>query len=354
MNDSVNDGLNHSLNDSLNPSVNPRQHDSANHHRTVVGWDGGDAAADAVAWAVERERGRHGTIALVRVVADHHHSSNYAAVQSAIEAAQLELTAEATRLGKLAPECFITTTVVHGDPLDELIGQANPGWVLAVGAAKRHRSPFGHGSSLAAQIAAAANGPVAIIPPAIIPPAVNSPATNSPNTGTAGSRRRTGVVVGVDGSAESLRAVDVAIAEAVRRQEELILIHAWQEPTALAEEYTIDPRLVEAVEEQGERILAAATTSIFERYPELRVRAQLVGGAAEIALREAATTAALVVVGTRHLRGLKRILLGSVSHYVVQHLQCPTIVVGHGSAESGSDGSSSEQSGSEQQSGGQR
>jgi nucleotide-binding universal stress UspA family protein len=279
--------------------------------KTVVGWDGSAPADAALDWALERERPRNGTIALVRVVDDTQISADYYVTEEAVDAASDELKKEAARLKVVAPGCFVTTTIVRGDPVDELLRFSNEQWVLAVGTEK-HRSPhFRYGWSLGARLAAAAAGPVAVIPP-------------KPAEGAAS----TGVVVGVDASFESQEAIEVAAEEALRRHDELLLVHAWQEPAILAEEYVYDPRLVRGVEEQGERILALASDKIAARFPGLQLRRQLFHAPAELALLESAREAALLVVGTRHLRGMKRLLLGSVSHSVLINIACPTIVVG--------------------------
>jgi nucleotide-binding universal stress UspA family protein len=55
-----------------------------------------------------------------------------------------------------------------------------------------------------------------------------------------------------------------------------------------------------------------------------------VHGTPATALLRAGETANLLVVGNRGLVGIRRILLGSVSHEVVVGIDCPTIVVGRG------------------------
>jgi nucleotide-binding universal stress UspA family protein len=54
---------------------------------------------------------------------------------------------------------------------------------------------------------------------------------------------------------------------------------------------------------------------------------QFAHGPVGAALVEAAQQAALLVVGTRRLRGLSRVVEGSVSHYCLSHAGCPVLAV---------------------------
>jgi nucleotide-binding universal stress UspA family protein len=53
----------------------------------------------------------------------------------------------------------------------------------------------------------------------------------------------------------------------------------------------------------------------------------VVEGSAEYAVVDASTDAELAVVGSRGRGALKTLVLGSVSHHVVQHAACPVVVV---------------------------
>ncbi|MET0990041.1 MAG: universal stress protein [Glaciihabitans sp.] len=278
--------------------------------KTVVGWDGAAQPSAAIDWALERERHRHGTIALVRVVDNTRSSDDFHSTTDALDAAQRDLTLQSTRLKDADPQLFVTTTAVRGDTLDELLRYTAPGTVLVVGAVRRDTRGRA-GWSLGARLAAAANGPVVIVPQ-------DYPTRDGP------------IVVGVDGSAESQLALDAAADEAELRDTELVLLHAWQEPVLVAEEYTVDIRLREAVEAQGHLVLEAAADRAGQAHPGLVIRPLLVHAPPEGSLIELGETARLLVVGSRHLRGLRRLLLGSVSHSIVIALPCPVMVVGLG------------------------
>src|SRR5918997_1000540 len=137
-------------------------------------------------------------------------------------------------------------------------------------------------------------------------------------TGEAGSGGRRAVVVGVDGSEGSRRALRWAAAEAAVRNDPLVLVHVWDRPQAYAPlglgAYPIDPEPVhDASKELLERLVAEAR----ELAPGVDVRGELVEGPPASALVEAARTADLLVVGSRGHGGVASLLVGSGDHQVV-------------------------------------
>ncbi|WP_055590038.1 universal stress protein [Streptacidiphilus griseoplanus] len=133
------------------------------------------------------------------------------------------------------------------------------------------------------------------------------------------------VMVGVDGSAQSLRAVDWASDEAARRGTSLELVHTslWDryEPDATDNEgLAADHRAVA-------RLLAAAAERAAARHPEVAVGTQVVPDSPVAGLLEAASRAALLVVGCRGRRGLAGALLGTVHLQVAARAPCPVVVV---------------------------
>ena len=139
------------------------------------------------------------------------------------------------------------------------------------------------------------------------------------------------IIVGIDGSENSERALDWAIDEAIRWGGEIEAVTAWQFPAlgvdlpsagrALhANAISSAQNMVDRATEQKESGLAADTSM-----PPIRVSAYLSDPAERlIALSQGAD---LVVVGSRGNGGFRSLLLGSVSHKVVTHAQCPVVVV---------------------------
>ena len=140
------------------------------------------------------------------------------------------------------------------------------------------------------------------------------------------------IVVGVDGSEQSRRALAWALEEARLRKWVVNAVHAYTipplllspEPGPLAQAPP-DPELFQRLEEAAERLLEQA---LDEANTEgVDVERRVVSAPAAEALLQAARDADLLVVGTRGLGGFKELLLGSVSHQVTNHAPCPVLVV---------------------------
>lgn len=117
------------------------------------------------------------------------------------------------------------------------------------------------------------------------------------------------VVVGVDGSLVSTRALDLAADEAARRG------------TALRVVYAVADR------DEAGPILACATSRVHERHPAVRVVPTAVEGDAVKVLTRESADAALTVVGTRGLPGFAGLIAGAVSSHLAAHTHSPLLVV---------------------------
>jgi nucleotide-binding universal stress UspA family protein len=142
---------------------------------------------------------------------------------------------------------------------------------------------------------------------------------------TGSQHGRSWIVVGVDGSETSQRALDWALDEGRLRNACVEVVHAWNLPahavTTLANAYApFDEDAHHIVDEALEKADATGVTSVRP------VARQGSGGEVLVRLAEGAD---LVVVGSRGLGGFKGLLLGSVSHHVTHHAPCPVVVVPH-------------------------
>ncbi|SER62841.1 Nucleotide-binding universal stress protein, UspA family [Streptomyces sp. yr375] len=134
------------------------------------------------------------------------------------------------------------------------------------------------------------------------------------------------IVVGVDGSEPSLRAVDWAADEAALREVPLRLVYAslWEhyEGTSIAEDLAKPDDQVMA-----EDIVDNAARRARRRHPDLDVSIEVSAEEPEYALVRESRSASMLVTGTRGRSGIAEALLGSVSLVVAGHAQCPMVVV---------------------------
>src|SRR4051794_574485 len=107
------------------------------------------------------------------------------------------------------------------------------------------------------------------------------------------------IVVGVDGSESSHRALEWAAAEARLRNSPLRVVHSWLE--VFVDGYFAAPVVYEraALEEAAQAVVDKALASTPSGSPELRVEGVLVHGQPEVVLLDEAENADLVVVGSR-------------------------------------------------------
>lgn len=138
------------------------------------------------------------------------------------------------------------------------------------------------------------------------------------------------VIVGVDGSEQSLAAVALGAVEAAHRHEPLRLIWAYLWPLYASAVHMpgatgFDEPLA-APTDQLEAIAARTR----ETHPGLEVSTAVVVGAAANILIGESIDASLLVVGSRGRGGFAGLLTGSVATQVATHAHCPVIVVRHG------------------------
>ena len=133
------------------------------------------------------------------------------------------------------------------------------------------------------------------------------------------------IVVGVDGSAGSMAALEWAIDEALRSDAELVLVHGWMYPYAGVRTGISEPR--DEMRLDAMRTLEAAAHKVNELAPAVRRHSIITEESPAKAIIDAAVDADLVVVGSRGHGGFVALLLGSVSRTVLQHSSRPVAVV---------------------------
>jgi nucleotide-binding universal stress UspA family protein len=275
--------------------------------RVVVGFDGSPEAQQALRWATRTARAWHAPVDVVVAGGDAYPGSSRPQLGAGRLAHEW---ADGARqlLVDSDPEQY-DVSVRDGRAADLLVGESGPTTLVVVGAR-------GHGyvtgaliGSVSQYVTRYATGPVVVVREP------ENPATSR-------------IVCGVDGSPESEVALDFAVEQADVLGVPVTAIYGWQvtnlHGTPLAGEVP-----VEGAREiwDAERWLGEAIAGRTEKYPDVAIECEAIAVPPVVALTDASTGAALVVVGTRGISTIGQLLLGSVSQGVLHHARCPVAVV---------------------------
>ena len=134
------------------------------------------------------------------------------------------------------------------------------------------------------------------------------------------------VVVGVDGSEESLLAAEWAALEARRHGLPLRIVST---PAIVphVQAYQLSPAVTDALRAAATRALRTAVARAEEVAPGLTITTDLLSGPPAPAVAGSGADAAMLVGGARGAGGFAAMLLGSVSRYAAARATCPVIVV---------------------------
>lgn len=132
------------------------------------------------------------------------------------------------------------------------------------------------------------------------------------------------IVVGVDGSDSSVRALDWAARQAELTGHVIEVITTWEWPT----NYGWTVPLPEGWDPQADttKTLDRILDQLRQAHPRVRVRPRVVEGHPAPVLIEASRGAELLVVGSRGHGEFAGMLLGSVGEHCVTHAHCPVLV----------------------------
>lgn len=208
-----------------------------------------------------------------------------------------------------APELAVETHVVTGPPARAVLAEAGNACLVVLGSRGLGGFTGLLLGSVGVQVAAHAPCPVVVVRPAVSTPAARS------------SGR---VVVGVDGSEASERALEFAFEAAVRRSQGVTVVRAWQAPMPVHPSLLIP---LATLREGEHLLLLTSLATVRQRFPDVDVTIALVNDHPAHALAVESDGAELLVVGSRGLGGFAGLLLGSVSQAALRHARCPVAVV---------------------------
>jgi nucleotide-binding universal stress UspA family protein len=135
------------------------------------------------------------------------------------------------------------------------------------------------------------------------------------------------IVVGIDGTADSAGALTFAFELASEQQRPVEIVHAAGEAWLFPAPDPVGPTRVEEITSDWQLLMAESVAGYAEKFPDVTFSSTVVQGSAAGALVEASGHASTVVVGARGRGTLRRVLLGSVSRFVVEHAHCTVAVV---------------------------
>lgn len=134
------------------------------------------------------------------------------------------------------------------------------------------------------------------------------------------------VIVGVDGSPHSDRALSWACTRAENCGDTVRAVCAWQLGDS-GEDWTPPPGVKPEGQRYAEQILREAVERVRSDHPTAKVETAVVEGHPGDVLVDLSADADLLVVGSRGRGGVSGLLLGSVSQHSVHRAHCPVTVV---------------------------
>ncbi|SDP30424.1 Nucleotide-binding universal stress protein, UspA family [Actinopolyspora xinjiangensis] len=293
--------------------------------KVVVGFDELEHSRQTVRWAAFEAASRQRCLLIVRAVPVP--LEQFTRIRLPSEAVEFEplRTESENELNSMVAECHeelpqleIRTSIRMGHPA-KILGEASEGAELLVLGPPEQTQPWRVLlGSTSAELVRTADLPVVV---------VRGDRENERITTTPTEFTR--VVVGVDGSRGSERAIEFAYEFASRHGAELVALLAWNEIRKFATSAITRRKLNwEEVHQTCQRVLSESVAGQHEKYPDIVLRSEVVTneGAAD-ALFSASEQADLLVVGSHGRGPIRSSLLGSVSHAVAHYAQCPVAVV---------------------------
>ncbi|MFI6579123.1 universal stress protein [Nocardiopsis sp. NPDC050513] len=293
----------------------------------VVGVDGTPAAHAALEWAAEAAARRGAQLRIVHgmgepsVVVTHGSPERRAAAEEALGYARNLLQDAADLVRGTHPGVDVVTVLAAEEAPSALMGEA------------RHKDVIVVGSKGMGAVRAILHGSVSVRATSEAPcPVVFVPAHEdepTPPEGPAEPRGR--IVVGVDGSDSSRRALRFGLREALLADASVQVVNSWEVPLP-ADTAALEADAREAHEEvfdrQSEEIVAGVLAEVIDdRTEDLDISAVRMQADPVEALLEAGRDADLIVVGSRGRGGVRGLLLGSVSQGVLHHSPVPVAVL---------------------------
>jgi len=290
----------------------------------VVGYDGSPAAVAALHWAANEAQRRGIDLELVHAytIPVMYGAMGPGAAPSTFEVIRLDaehIAREGTDLvHRHDASLRVRTEIVAGPPAAVLRERSAHAEMLVVGVSGHHALAGAVLGSVTSRLAGAVTCPFVVVRPG----RADDDDCALP------------VLVGLDGSPISEAALGFAFDMASRRRVPLLAVRVWDDTPIDGWSYTyaleVDRTATDARERQ---VLHEQLDSWSDKYPDVPVEAIVLRGHPAEALVRAGhlieRRPGLLVVGSRGRGGFAGLVLGSTSHGVIAHAECPVAVV-HG------------------------
>ncbi len=141
------------------------------------------------------------------------------------------------------------------------------------------------------------------------------------------------VLVAIDQSDLNEKILEAAAELASTHDGLLTLVNVHQNPIAPAYPYDVTRDYIQAVNEgltkESEAMLEKAKAVVLAKYPSTNIQTLSLSGSPANAMLEYAeqSNQGVIVIGSRGLRGIKGMLLGSVSSKIAQLAKCPVMII---------------------------
>ncbi len=268
----------------------------------IVAVDGSEHARRAATWAAEQAALEHRPLVAAAVGED------LAEVVDAV----------AANLRERHHDLPVRAVVLPGEAREVLLDLSAHAHLLVLGSRGRGALRSILLGSVSAAVSGHADCPVIVCRPLV------------------GDGPRKGVVVGADGTAESVPVIEFAYRQAALRRLPLTVLHCYWDALAAVAQYR-EARGQEAatpVLDDLRAIVAESIAGLAEEYPDVPVTVSLQHGLVDEALSPRGDGWDLVVVGRHPMTSLGQVLTGSIATAVVERAHATVAVVPEAAATS--------------------
>jgi nucleotide-binding universal stress UspA family protein len=275
------------------------------HGAVVVGVDGSSHSELALEWAMRFAGGTRRPLVIMHAAGEVPARPLTTSVESRRQLRIRGRRVSDAALGHVRrhlPESDVQVVMETGDPASLLVAASDTANIVVLGSRGRGSMSSLLLGSVSVAVAARARCPVVVVR----------------RTEDPAAKR---IVVGVDGSASSTAAVELAFSEASRAGRPLTVLHT----DPLASWSAWEPAPGRSVSD-ATLLVSEAVAGFREKFPDVEVTVAVTRGDPAPELVRESLGAAMVVVGSRGRGATRSLLLGSTSRYVVEHAHCTVAV----------------------------